>query len=530
VKTTLLAGGTIYDGMGTDPFLGDVLVSDGRLKAVGDLRNVEGAEVIDLTGLTVAPGFIDVHTHSDLAPFLAEDERELRLTTVRQGVTTEICGNCGFSPFPTLRERRGQVERHLSSLFGDGARAYESLADYEEDLARRPLFTNLAVLAGHGTIRAGTMGFENRAADRVELDTMERLLTEAFEQGAVGLSSGLIYPPGMYAAPEELLRLARVAARFGRPYTTHIRDETDHVVEAIEEAIRVSERSGVSLQLSHHKVAGQANWGKSETTIAMIRRARELGVDVTFDAYPYLAGSTMLRALLPPWTNEGGVDALLDRLVDPRVRAQIARDYATGLSSWQDMAGAAGWDRVAIASARRNTQFEGRRIADLAHEAGVTPAEFVCDLLLAENGAVTIVAHMMDEADVRRIIASPEAMIGSDGIPIAGKPHPRWAGTFVRILGKYAREESLFPLQEAIRKMTSAAASRFGLVDRGRIEPGLAADLVVFDPDVVGDRATYDEPLEHPNGIVHVFVNGMLGLRDGRPTSAPAGKILRSPG
>jgi N-acyl-D-aspartate/D-glutamate deacylase len=528
VSATLLSGGTVYDGTGAAPFTGDVLVVDGRIEAVGDLHGTEAGERLDLAGLALAPGLIDVHTHSDFAPFLPQEHEDLRLATIRQGVTTEICGNCGFSPFPTLPDRLPEVERHIVSLFGAGARAYETFADYEAEVVERPLFSHLAVLVGHGTIRAGTMGFADRGADPDEAVTMERLLAEALEQGAVGLSSGLIYPPGVFAPPEELVRLARVAARYGRPYTTHMRDEADHVLEAIDEALHVADGAGVSLQISHHKVAGRHNWGRSEATLAQIERARRAGVDVTIDAYPYLAGSTMLRALLPPWVNEGGVDAMLDRLGDPRVRVQIARDYETGLPHWQDLVSASGWDAIAVASAPRNHHFEGRRIAELARDSGLTPVEFVCDLLVSEDAGVTIVAHMMEEADVRRILAFPEAMIGSDGIPLPGKPHPRWAGSFVRILGKYVREEGLFPLAEAIRKMTSSAAERFNLSDRGRIAPRLAADLVVFDPQSVGDRATYDDPLEHPNGIHHVLVEGVLALRDGEPTGVAAGRLLKA--
>jgi N-acyl-D-amino-acid deacylase len=528
VSAILLSRGTVYDGTGAAPFVGDVLVVDGRIEAVGDLNGAEAGEAIDLAGLALAPGLIDVHTHSDFAPFLPEEHEDLRLATIRQGVTTEICGNCGFSAFPTLPQWRSAVERHIVSLFGAGSRAYDTFAEYEADVAERPLFSHLAVLVGHGTIRAGTVGFANRAGDLDDLATMERLLAEALEQGAVGLSSGLIYPPGVYAPPDELVRLARVVARYGRPYTTHMRDEADHVVEAIDEALHVAQAAGVPLQISHHKVAGRRNWGRSDVTLAQIERARRTGVDVTIDAYPYLAGSTMLRALLPPWVNEGGVDALLERLGDPRVRAQIARDYETGLPHWQDLVSASGWDSIAVSSAPSNRHFEGRGIADVAGETGVTPVEFVCDLLLAEDAGVTIVAHMMEEGDVRRILAFPETMIGSDGIPLPGKPHPRWAGTFVRILGKYAREEGLFPLAEAIRKMTSTAADRFNLADRGRVAPRLAADLGVFDPEAVGDRATYDEPLEHPNGIHHVLVDGVFALRDGEPTGAAAGRILKA--
>jgi N-acyl-D-amino-acid deacylase len=528
MESIRLCNGSIFDGTGAAPFAGDLLIVDGRIKAVGEVGENPAREVIDVGGLAVAPGFIDVHTHSDFAPFLPEGNDDLRTASIRQGVTTEICGNCGFSTFPTKLEWREPVTQHLSSLFGASSAAYASFAEYAEAVSERPLFSNLASLVGHGTIRAGTLGLSNRHASHAEIDEMERRLSEAFEQGAVGLSSGLIYPPGIYASGEELAHLAEVVAGYARPYVTHMRDEADHVMEALEEALSVAQTSGAALHISHHKIAGRVNWGRSAATLRRLEQARNGGVDVTIDAYPYLAGSTMLRALLPPWINEDGVEGLLERLADPRSRRRLARDMEIGLPGWQDLVRAAGWDSIAISSAPRHPEFEGRSLSELARDVGATPVEFCCDLLLSEKAAVTIVAHMMGEDDVRQILAFPPTLIGSDGIPLPGKPHPRWAGTFARVLGKYSRDQMIFELSEVIRKMTSAAADRFNLRDRGRIAPGFAADVVVFDPMRVDDRATYDEPLEHPRGVSLVLVNGAVAVREGEPTGRSAGRVLRA--
>ena len=523
----VLRGGAVIYGTGAPAFRADVGVRGGRIVAVADLGSASADVVFDVAGLTVVPGFIDTHTHSDLAPFLPPSAADVQLASVRQGVTTEVCGNCGFSPFPTLPEWSSDVDHHMQALFGPGARTYHSLAEFQEALAAVPLVNNIAPLVGHGTIRAGIMGFAQRAATAAEIAHMEQALDRAFRQGAFGLSSGLIYPPGVYAATEELVALAKIAARHDRPYTTHMRNETDGVQNAVDEALHIGQAADVAVHISHLKTAGRANWGRSTAILASLDRARQAGIDVTADLYPYTAGSTLLHALLPPWVNEGGIDSMLERLKDPAIRVRIAHDYATGLPGWQDLVAASGWDSIVIATAPRNRHYEGRRIADLAGERGQSPVEFVCALLLDERATVTIVLHMMDEADVRTIMRWPLAMIGSDGIPLPGKPHPRWAGTFARVLGRYTREQQVLTLPEAIYKMTALSANRFRLHDRGRIAVGQIADLVVLDAARVIDGATYEEPLIPPLGIVHVLVAGAAVIRDGQDTGVRNGQLLQ---
>jgi N-acyl-D-aspartate/D-glutamate deacylase len=462
-----------------------------------------------------------------LAAFLPDEALDLRLAPLRQGVTTEICGNCGFSTFPTASERLPEVMRHVQTLFGRNARAYGTLADFSEALAGTPLVTNMGTLVGHGTIRAGVMGFENRPPDSTELSILKYALDQACHEGALGFSSGLIYSPGVYSDTAELVELSRVAAEHEIPYVTHMRDELHGVQDAIDEALLIGRESGASIQISHLKVAGRRNWGRSEAALLQIEQARAGGVDVGIDVYPYTAGSTMLAALLPPWVNEGGVGALLPRLRSDGMVDQIAREFDSGLPGWQNLVAAAGWDGIVVASAPNHHAYEGRAISDLAAEAGKGAVHFVADLLVAEEARVLVVVHMMSEDDVARIVASPLAVIGSDGIPIQGRPHPRWAGSFARVLQLYVRQSQSLTLEQAINKMTRESAERFGLRDRGLIDRGKAADIVVFDPATIAACATYDDPLLPPVGVVHVLVNGGLALRNGAPTGVYAGRFLR---
>jgi N-acyl-D-aspartate/D-glutamate deacylase len=522
----ILAGGLVVDGTGAEPRAADVGIRGGRIETVGDLAAVDAAERVDVSGACVAPGFIDVHTHSDLAPFLDGDHEDLRVASLRQGVTTEICGNCGFSVFPAPDERRAEVLRYLQAVLGANAQAFPSLEGFGEAVETRGLATNLATLVGHGTLRAGVVGFADRAADSSELDALRNALAAACEAGAVGFSSGLIYSPGSFAPTEELVELARTAARHGLPYVTHMRDEMNRVDEAIDEALRIGAESGAAVQISHHKTAGKRNWGRTVETLERIERARRDGIDVAIDVYPYTAGSTNLSALLPPWANEGGVDALLERLRAPGVRDRIRADFERGVDGWQQLVRLDEWGAVSIAGAPAHPEFEGRTIADIAAAEDADPIDLVAELLLDNEAQVTIIVAMMAEEDVARVLASPLSVVGSDGIPLPGKPHPRWAGSFARVLARYVRETRLLTLEQAVHKMTGASAERFGLADRGMLAAGKAADVVVFDAGQIEDGATYDDSLRPPLGVRHVLVNGRFGVRDGGPTAVRAGSFL----
>ena len=526
VFDTVVAGGLVVDGSGLPAFAADVGIRDGSIAAVGDLGAAGAAERVDAAGAYVSAGFIDVHTHSDLAPLLGDEHLDLRLASLRQGVTTEICGNCGFSVFPASPERDEDILRYLQSVLGPDARSFGDLPEYSRAATSSGLVTNLGTLVGHGTLRAGVIGFANRAADRDELRRLESALEDACEHGALGFSSGLIYTPGSYAPVEELVELAKVAARHGIPYVTHMRDEMDRVDDAIDEALRIGAESGAAVQISHHKTAGRRNWGHTTETLERLERARADGIDVAVDVYPYTAGSTVLAALLPPWAHEGGVAALLDRLASPQEVDRIRTDFEQGLPGWQRLVEPGDWGSVVVAGARRSPELEGGTIEELAAAEGADPVGFVARLLVAEQAQATVVLHMMAEEDVSRVIASPLAMIGSDGIPLPGKQHPRWAGTFARIIGKYVRGDGLLTLEQAVHKMTGMPAQRFGLRGKGAVAEGMDADLVVFDLGEIGDTATYAEPLTPPTGVRHVLVNGDVAIRDGAATGARAGRFV----
>ncbi|MGV9316433.1 N-acyl-D-amino-acid deacylase family protein [Streptomyces sp. NPDC003691] len=531
----LIRGGTVVDGTGAPRRPADVAVKGGRITVLPPGGHHTAAETVDADGRIVAPGFIDVHTHSDALAACGDGGgadagvlEELRLAPLLQGVTTEIAGNCGSSLFPALPGRLPGLAEHVRVVFGLGAvppaADFDGFAAGQDPALRR---THIASLVGHGTLRAGVMGFEDRPARADELSAMCGLLDRALTSGAAGLSSGLIYPPGGYASTDELVALAAVAARHRKPYVTHLRDEMAQVESALEEALEIARRSGAPLQISHHKTAGRRAWGATVRTLPVLERARAEGLDVLCDVYPYTAGSTVLHALLPPWANEGGIGALLGRLPRPEVRDRIRTSIARGVAGWENTVGNGGWDLVTVAAARRHPAAEGHRISDLATASGVDPVEFVCDLLLAEHGEVTIISHSMREDDVRRVLTSPLSMIGSDGVPKPGRPHPRWAGSFPRVLGHYGRDEGLLSLETAVHKMTGLPARRFGLAGRGTIADGARADLVVLDPDTVRDRATFDRPLLAPEGIGTVVVAGRTAVRDGRPTKECAGRVVR---
>ncbi|MFI7650214.1 amidohydrolase family protein [Micromonospora sp. NPDC049460] len=525
----LVTGGDVIDGSGSPARPADVGVRDGRIVLLPPGGRAPASEVIDATGLAVTPGFIDVHTHSDL---LAGDDAQrevLRRAPLLQGVTTEICGNCGISPFPVPPERAGPVRELLAATFGPPASAYASFAEFADaqGVARR---NHLAALVGHGTLRAAVVGFAQRRATPEETRRMCRLLDEALAAGAAGLSTGLIYSPGVNAGTDEVIALARVAAAHGKPYVTHLRDEMSQVESALEEAVEIATAAGAALQVSHHKTAGRRAWGATVRTLARLERARAEGLDVTCDVYPYTAGSTALHAMLPPWLIADGVPAMLTAVADPTVRDRIRTDLVAGVPGWENTVGNGGWDLIRVASAARNTDAQGHTIAELAAARGVDPVDYACDLLAAERGDVTILSHSMHEDDVRRVLASRLTMLCSDGVPKGGRPHPRWAGSFARVLGHYVRDVGLLELAEAVHKMTAMPARRFGLPDRGLLADGYAADLVVLDPQRVADGATYDDPLAPPHGVRCVVVGGRIVVDGGEVTDARPGRVLAVPG
>ncbi|GAA3863383.1 D-aminoacylase [Leifsonia kafniensis] len=526
----LLRGGTVVDGTGRPSRRADIGLAGGLIVDAASIDR-STATVIDVGGLVVSPGFIDVHTHSDAVGLQSGDAAapsDLVIAAARQGVTTEIAGNCGYSIFPSAHhpEFESSLREFSETLLGTGARPGADIADFRRrhDASRR--LNNITSLVGHSTMRAAVMGFAQRAASRAETDELCAVLDAQLRGGAVGWSSGLIYPPGTYATTAELVALGRVSAAHAAPYVTHLRDEMSQVEAALQEALQVARQSGTSLHVSHHKTAGRFSAGKSVHTLAMMDEARADGIDVTCDVYPYVAGSTHLHALLPPWVAEGGFRSMFQRLADPAARERMRTEIVTGIAGWENTVGNGGWDRIDVATAATRPSAEGHSITLLAARAGRDPVDYVCELLQAESGQVTIISHSMDESDMRRVLAHPGTMVGSDGVPKGGKPHPRWAGTFARVLGRYVRELGVLELEDAVHRMTARPAARFGLAGRGVLASGKVADIAVFDPDTVLDQATFQDPMLHPLGVHHVFVAGQEVLRRQRPTGATPGAAL----
>lgn len=520
----LITNGRIIDGTGNPWYRGDVGIKDGKIVRMGNLRGAETKERIDVHDLVISPGFIDIHCHSDALLFVKPREQG----KILQGVTTETIGNCGISVAPIASDNQDSLKKYTSSILPYPMEW--NWGSYGEFLARveeQQFISNVASLVGHGTIRIAVMGFADRVPTEDELAMMKGLLVEALEAGAFGLSSGLIYAPGVYSEKEEMIELSKVVASKGGVYATHMRGEIDAVIDSVLESIEVAEKSGVSLEISHHKTAGKENWGKSKDTLLLVDQARARGVDVTLDQYPYIAASTMLGVTLPPWVHVGGTNEVMERLRNTDCRKRIKEEMMTGVPGWENYVKACGWDKMIVATCNNNRNHEGKSIEEIAGLRGLDPADTVFDLMLEEEGNILMIYFMMSEDDVTRIMRHPAVMIGSDAIPSPGKTHPRYYGAFPRVLGKYVREEKVLSLEEAVRKMTSFPAQKLGVFDRGILKEGMWADITVFDPDNVKDKATFLNPKQYAEGIEYVIVNGEVVVRNGKYTGSLPGKLLR---
>ncbi|MEE9148572.1 MAG: D-aminoacylase [Candidatus Tectomicrobia bacterium] len=523
----LIKHGTVIDGRGTPGVSADVGVSGGRITAIAPTVEGTATREVDASGCIVAPGFIDVHTHSDFT-LLTTPGAESK---VRQGITTEVVGNCGFSPAPVspatldlLKEYVGFLNPHLSWN-------WRSLGEYYQQVREQGCAMNIAPLVGHGAVRIATMGFANRPPTASELLQMQQLVGEAMEDGAFGISSGLIYTPGCYGDTAELVALARVAAEAGGVYATHMRGEGGTLEDAIAEALRIGDEARISVQISHLKASGRDNWDKMDRALQMIEAGLDRGIAVRADIYPYIAGSTTMTSLFPAWTLEGGVEHFLRRLAETDTRKRIIDEMQGGGEGWSRANGAVGWDDIVVSWCQNQKQFEGKTVAQIATAMGVEPPHAMMDFLLAEEATASIILFMMSEENVARGIAHPMLMIGSDSLALAsgqgGKPHPRTYGTFPRVLGKYVRDEGLITLEDGVRKMTSMAAEKFGLSDRGVLAEGAAADITIFNAGTVTDRATFADPHQYPYGIEYVIVNGQLVVEQGEQHPVLPGQILQ---
>jgi N-acyl-D-amino-acid deacylase len=531
MSSLLIRGAQVIDGSGDDPFRGEIAIENGIITDVSPTTKDSRKTTIEADGLAVAPGFVDIHSHTDLTVF----KHPLAESKALQGVTTEVTGNCGIGAFPVDLERRAVLIDYLN-MHGfhppsDGL-SWNDFAQYADRLDRTGLGLNLAPLVAHGALRIAAMGAEDRSPSERELEYMRSLLTDSFEQGAWGLSTGLIYPPGSFARTEELVELAKIAARYGAIYTSHIRGEGSALMDALDEAIRIGREGHVRVEVSHLKAMGRENWGRGEEALLKLERARHDGVDIGADQYPYEATSTSLTALLPAWTHAGGVGELLKRLASPGTTERLQTEIEHEINK------RGGPNRIVIAglNSARNIGLSGKNVAQIATFWNCAPEAAVVRLLLEEEAAVGAVYFSLSDEDVAAILSSDQVSVGSDGEGMNAEEdrsvstHPRSYGTFPRILGIYARERGLLSLAKAIRKMTGLPAGRLGLRNRGLIKPGFAADLVLFDPLTIQDRATFDQPHRYATGIVHAWVNGCATVREGKLTGNTPGSVLRKKG
>lgn len=511
----LLHGGLVADGSGSEPRLGDVLLRDNRIVAVEPAGSIpaDGYEAWDLTGLVVSPGFIDVHSHADNAPLLGEDDT----TKILQGVTTEVVGNCGFSLAPVDADHTEELAALTRRIFPPLPWGWTTFSELFSLLDPRGYVTNYVPLVGHGTLRLAVAGFEDRPLTPEERTRMGDLAVAAVDAGAVGVSSGLIYPPGLFGDTDEISAIVDRLPE-GCLYATHMRGEGEHLPASIAEAVEIGRRTGRPVQVSHLKSAGRQNWGGVAKALEQLAAARADGVSITQDVYPYTASSTMLTACLPPWFQEGGNTAVLGRLADSDSRTRLRKEIEAGPSQeWENHIAGAGWDGILISSTASH-EHEGQTLTEIADDLGADPFDALVTVLLGEELQASMVVFSMCEEDVEVALGEPHTMIGSDGLPpgTGGKPHPRLFGTFPRVLARYVRERRVLDLGPALHKMTGLPAATFGLTDRGRVAPGAMADLVAFDPDAVTDRGGYRDPVHPPAGIAWVMQAGQLVVDSGR--------------
>lgn len=529
----VIRGGTVYDGDGGAPYVGDVAISGDRIAAVAPSVAGRGARELDGRGLAVAPGFINMLSWADRS-LLHEGRSQ---SDIRQGVTLEVFGE-GWSMGPLTPEmKRLLVARQSDIRFPV---EWTTLGEYLEHLEGRGVSTNVASFVGAATVRIHELGEDDVDPTPEQLDRMRALVRQAMNQGAMGVGSSLIYAPGNFAETDELVALTAEAGRCGGMYISHMRSEGDRIHEAVAELIDISRRSGAPAEIYHLKLSGENNWGRFDEVVGMIEAARAEGLRITANMYTYPAGATGLDAAMPLWVQAGGTEAWIERLKDPAIRARVAEEMRKAGEGWENLYHSAGGaDRLLLVSFRNPAlrQYTGKTLAEVAAMRGTSPEETAMDLVVEDQSRVGTVYFLMSEDNVRRKVQLPWMSFGSDsaslapeGVFLNSNPHPRAYGTFARLLGRYVRDERLVPLEEAVRRLTSLPASNLGLADRGALRPGYFADLAIFDPATIADRATFAEPHQYAVGMRHVFVNGTQVLADGEHTGATPGRAVRGPG
>jgi len=521
----VIKGGRIYNGWGGEAFQADIGIVGDVIQKIGRIPSLKGKTVVGANGLSVCPGFIDVHDHSDVS-LLVDPKAE---SHIRQGITTVVSGNCGFSPFPIAEEIFDEVKTNYLEQYQLDLN-WSDIKGFLARLEESGFALNYATLVGHGAIRGAVVGFHDRPSKTEELLQMKTLVEENMINGAVGLSTGLEYAPGSFAPADEITELCYVVSRLNGVYATHMRSEGDFLLDSLEESIDVSRKTGVRLEISHFKIAYPPNWHKIDDALAKIEGAKQEGIDITCDRYPYIAGSTGLSFYMPMWAKQGTTDEFLSRLKDPTVETRL-REYVNEQGSKLGS-----WDKVLISEVvtDKNKQFVGMSVLQAQQKAGKDTFEFMRDILLEERNQVGMVTFMMKEENLKKILAHPLVGIGCDGMAMApygllgeGKPHPRSYGSFPRILGKYVRDEKILPMSQMIRKITSDPARKFGFEKRGAIQTGFKADIVIFDEANVLDQATFEDPHQYSTGIEYVLVNGGIVINRGEHTGVLPGRVLR---
>lgn len=529
---TIIRGGTVYDGSGGAPRRADVGIKDDRIAAVGNLKSATAVTTVDATGLAVAPGFINMLSHSETS--LIVDPRSQG--EIRQGVTSQIFGEGSMGPLSD------EMKRRRASTQGDlrFETPWTTLAEYLAYLEKRGISQNVASFVSATTVREHVIGLEDKPPTSEQLDRMRELVRKEMQAGALGVTTALIYPPAFYAKTEELIELCKIAAKYKGKYIAHIRSEGNQLIEAVEETLRISREAGLPAEIYHLKASGETNWNKMDRVIAMINDARRKGVKISADMYMYTAGSTGLDACMPPWVFDGGREAANKRLQDPDTRKKIADAIRTPSDAWENLYMLAGSpDRILLVGFRSEAlkPLTGKTLAEVARMRGKDPIETIMDLVYEDRSRVGTVYFMMSEENIKKQLRQPWVSLGSDAASMApeggflrSSTHPRSYGNFARLLGKYVREEKVITLREAIRRLSSLPATNLGLDRRGFLKVGMFADVVVFDPATIGDRATFENPHQYSVGVKHVFVNGAQVLKDGEHTGAKPGRALWGPG
>lgn len=534
----LIKNGEIIDGTGSASFRADIAIKEDKIVMIKEAIDLEAQKVIDASGYTVSPGFIDIHGNSEWT-LTTNNKGESK---IRQGVTTEVQGHCGFSAAPVRKENQHHLLSYLANtaLLTDEEKAkwnWNSQAQFiNEEIGAKGTPFNIAPMVGHGTIKIAVMGFEKREPTENELAQMVELLKNELDHGLFGMSSGLQYEPGFYASEKEIHTLAKVLHEYDRVYTTHMRSEGREVFASIEESINVANNTGSSVLITHLKLSHQPHWGQADRALELIDDARNRGLEVDFDIYPYAAYGSGLIDLMPPWVKENGAVQMAELLKDKDVQQKVIADMQKNDSQWDNPFTGLTWDdiKIALLSSEQNKQFEGKTITEIAAEMEVSPNQAVINLLIDEKGGIKTIYFAMDEQDVETFMQHPRAMLSSDGRAVApygklgeGSVHPRYYGTFPRILGRYVREKKLLSLEDGIKKITSLPAKKMKIEKRGELKEGYYADITIFDRDRIIDKATFDQPHQYPEGIEYVIVNGKVVIEQAEHTGELPGKILQ---